>query len=297
MKLHEGERLQRESGFTLIEIAIVVVIIGLLLGGVLKGQEMIRNARSHNVADQGNAVKAAILGFSDRYRALPGDYSAAVANIPGLATTQTQPGINDMDGDGNSRIGWTDGATAGTLVDNTAAGFRSKELGLAWLHLGRSGFISGSYDGASFGAGTAAGIGATAEWACPGTTCMTNAFNGGLVISYASQQSGMNVVSSNARANQLWTGQGIPVEVIAELDRKVDDGQPHTGSFQVAKGFIGATPTVGHECANVGAVGAAAAASAALTITAATGVVTGGTFPTTWAVANQVTNCGGVYLF
>ena len=59
----------KQKGFTLVEIAIVLVIIGLLLGGILKGQELISNARVRNVADQVNAVKAAYFAFQDRYRA------------------------------------------------------------------------------------------------------------------------------------------------------------------------------------------------------------------------------------
>src|SRR5947208_13835939 len=76
---------QKQQGFTLIEIAIVLVIIGLLLGGVLKGQELITAARVRNLAAQLDGVKIAYLGFQDRYRALPGDYplGAPNANIPG----------------------------------------------------------------------------------------------------------------------------------------------------------------------------------------------------------------------
>src|SRR6476620_3558482 len=68
-------------GFTLIEIAIVLVIIGLLLGGVLKGQELITGARVRNLISQQDGIKAAFFGFQDRYRALPGDYAAADTNI------------------------------------------------------------------------------------------------------------------------------------------------------------------------------------------------------------------------
>src|SRR5215510_8766093 len=65
------------KGFTLIEIAIVLVIIGLLLGGVLKGQELITGARVRNLISQQDGIKAAFFGFQDRYRALPGDYASA----------------------------------------------------------------------------------------------------------------------------------------------------------------------------------------------------------------------------
>src|SRR6187401_2595076 len=82
---------KRQSGFTLIEIAIVLVIIGLLLGGVLKGQELITGARVRNLIQQQDGVKAAFFGFQDRYRALPGDYAAAGTNINGVT----------INGDGN----------------------------------------------------------------------------------------------------------------------------------------------------------------------------------------------------
>ena len=63
----------RQSGFTLVEIAIVLVIIGLLLGGILKGQEMITQAKIKNVIADFSGVSAAYHGYQDRYRAIPGD--------------------------------------------------------------------------------------------------------------------------------------------------------------------------------------------------------------------------------
>ncbi len=88
--------MRKQSGFTLIEIAIVLVIIGLLLGGVLKGQELITSARVRNLISQQDGVKAAYFGFLDRFRALPGDYSQASANIANVAA-----GAN---GNGNGQI-------------------------------------------------------------------------------------------------------------------------------------------------------------------------------------------------
>ena len=75
------------QGFTLIEIAIVLVIIGLLLGGILKGQELITSARVRNLISQQDGVKAAFFGFQDRFRALPGDYTAATTNIVAVSAT------------------------------------------------------------------------------------------------------------------------------------------------------------------------------------------------------------------
>ena len=65
--------MKKTLGFTLVEIAIVLVIIGLLLGGILKGQEMITQARIKNVINDFNGITAAINSYQDRYRALPGD--------------------------------------------------------------------------------------------------------------------------------------------------------------------------------------------------------------------------------
>src|SRR5713226_8139586 len=64
---------KRRQGFTLVEIAIVLVIIGLLLGGILKGQEMITQAKIKNVIADFSGVSAAYHGYQDRYRAIPGD--------------------------------------------------------------------------------------------------------------------------------------------------------------------------------------------------------------------------------
>ena len=63
----------QQKGFTLVEIAIVLVIIGLLLGGILKGQEMITQAKIKNVIADFSGISAAYHGYQDRYRAIPGD--------------------------------------------------------------------------------------------------------------------------------------------------------------------------------------------------------------------------------
>jgi len=86
---------QRQSGFTLIEIAIVLVIIGLLLGGILKGQELINSARVKNLANDFRNIPVFIYGYQDKFRALPGDDIAAVAHV---GTTSITPGVGDGDG-------------------------------------------------------------------------------------------------------------------------------------------------------------------------------------------------------
>ena len=73
----------RQAGFTLVEIAIVLVIIGLLLGGVLKGRDMITNAKIKRIENDFAGVAAAIYAYQDRYGVLPGDDPAASTRFAG----------------------------------------------------------------------------------------------------------------------------------------------------------------------------------------------------------------------
>lgn len=81
---------RNQSGFTLIEIAIVLVIIGLLLGGVLKGQELINSAKVKNLATDFRNIPVFIYGYQDKFKSLPGDDAAVVAHVGG--TPATTPG-------------------------------------------------------------------------------------------------------------------------------------------------------------------------------------------------------------
>ena len=77
----EGRGMPRQtSGFTLVEMAIVVLIVGSLVALIVQGQELIRSARVRSLTAQQSAVSTAVFGFQDRYRALPGDYAQASAN-------------------------------------------------------------------------------------------------------------------------------------------------------------------------------------------------------------------------
>lgn len=123
--MHQLQKIRKlQSGFTLIEIAIVMVIIGLLLGGVLKGQEMITNARLKNVVNDFNGISAAIFSYQDRYNALPGDDPGGDGRWGGTAALGAEG----------------DGVVAGayTIVDG------STESSIFWEHLHSSGLIAGT---------------------------------------------------------------------------------------------------------------------------------------------------------
>jgi prepilin-type N-terminal cleavage/methylation domain-containing protein len=232
--------MRKQRGFTLIEIAIVLVIIGLLLGGVLKGQELITAARVRNLASQLDGVKVAYFGFQDRFRALPGDYAAATAN----ANIQGLPG------------GCAPGPTCGNgIIDAT-------EVWVVWNQLSKAGFITGSYSGV-FGVDTAP---------TPANT-PNNPFGGYLQLIndtiYDDALEPAQPVALNIK-----TGAQIPSGVLAELDRKVDDGQPLTGTFRSLGNVARTTTPVGGAANTVVACNLAA--------------------PIVWNAAADLKNCGGV---
>ena len=94
-----------QKGFTLVEIAIVLVIIGLLLGGILKGQEMITQAKIKNVVADFSGISAAYYGYQDRYRAIPGDDLNAATRWSGATA-----------GNGNGVVGGKYNATCATAT-------------------------------------------------------------------------------------------------------------------------------------------------------------------------------------
>lgn len=85
-----------QTGFTLIELAIVLVIIGLLLGGVLKGQELINSAKVKNLTADFRNIPVYIYGYQDKFKAMPGDDKAAVTHLGSGATNAGSTGGNGV---------------------------------------------------------------------------------------------------------------------------------------------------------------------------------------------------------
>ncbi len=187
----------RQSGFTLVEIAIVLVIIGLLLGGILKGQELINSARVKNLANDFRVIPTYIYAYQDKFRALPGDDAAASTHLAGppVAANASTPGTL-----GNGVIeGFWDSAT------------QTDESYLFWQHVRLANLAAGS--------------------TTPGdpTFPPINAIGGRLGVTSAI--TGQTI--GGIQGTYIVCSGGILGRFAKQLDIQMDDGQTDTGSMRV----------------------------------------------------------------
>jgi prepilin-type N-terminal cleavage/methylation domain-containing protein len=223
-----------ERGFTLIEMSIVLIIIGLIIGGILKGQELIESARQKNFVSQTDGIKAAINSFSDRFRALPGD-SSRTTNICALCA-----GGND-----NGVVGTAATNYAGIIAtDADAVSTEYKEF---WNHLVGSGMIGG---GSTIATATAAGnfAGGPNPSPFPGSSFPQS----GLFVTYGTHEgegvAGQDTTGHWLRAQRYGATGGVfaaaasPGDAIIapqrafQLDLKYDDGRASLGRIRALAG-------------------------------------------------------------
>lgn len=213
-----------QAGFTLVELAIVMIIIGLLIGGILKGQELIANAQITATSSQIKAIEAAMTTFRDSYDAVPGDIANPGARLPNC----TAAPCNAV-GSGNNRLAQTPAAVA---ADPSTAG---EEATRFWTHLAAADLIGGldytsvaltwgaAVPAAEIGGGFTVGYaGAVADLVGAGAATM----NSGHYLSLRSVAA-TAVAASNANA-------ALRPTQAARLDRKLDDGIADAGSVLAA---------------------------------------------------------------
>ncbi len=197
--------MNKQTGFTLIELAIVLVIIGLLLGGVLRGQELINSAKVKNMARDFQNVQVYIYGYQDKFKALPGDDHSAAAHINGT----------------NPANGTQNGVIEGAW--NTAT--NADESCAFWQHVRLAGLAPG----------------ATAISCVAGNTYQPRNADGGLVgvqsastLATITGMTGAYAICSDAILGTFAT----------QLDTTLDDGETSTGSVRaITTGTTGAGMT------------------------------------------------------
>jgi prepilin-type N-terminal cleavage/methylation domain-containing protein len=211
----------KQAGFTLIEIAIVLVIIGLLLGGVLKGQELINSAKVKNLATDFKNVPVYIYGYQDKFRALPGDDSQAASHVSGGKTctgTSTTAG---------SPCNLSNGMIDGNWNDTTIA----SESFVFWQHVRLAGLAPGSTDttqGAAY--------------------LPTNATGGIVGVQSGTNSTTLTPMKDAAttveaiRGSYIVCSAGILGKFAKQLDIQMDDGNTASGSMMAGVQTTAGTP-------------------------------------------------------
>jgi prepilin-type N-terminal cleavage/methylation domain-containing protein len=198
MRAAVSHKCATESGFTLVEIAIVLVIIGLLLGGILKGQEMITQAKIKNVINDFNGITAAVTSYQDRYRQIPGDDQNASTRWASLAPAPKS-------GDGNGSV---DGRYNANDTTQAGAPAATAESNLFWQHLRIAGFVPGPTIGLGSG------------------TPPPNATGGMVGVETGGGAQGMGFTSLIVCTSNL------PDKVAVAVDTQMDDGNAMLGGVR-----------------------------------------------------------------
>lgn len=184
-----------QTGFTLIEIAVVLVIIGLLLGGVMKGQELINSAKVKNLATDFRNIPVFIYTYQDKYRALPGDDANAPTHVSGVSASGGTQGNGIIEGK------WNDTANS--------------EAFTFWQHVRLAGLLSGSTD-------------PTASTYLP-----INATNGKVGIQSGTSDATAAVIKDSAgvaiRGTHVICSDNIAGKFVKQLDITLDDGNTAGG--------------------------------------------------------------------
>lgn len=213
-------RTSKQRGFTLVELAIVLIVISLVVGGIVAGRTLVRNAELRSITSESENLIRATKQFVDKYQAMPGDFYKA---------SSYWSGVSDGDGTGFIECGFISGL---------------EEEFFAWSHLSAAKFIEGSFTGATGSPAVSDRI--------PGTNIPASSASGagwGMVYigkTLADNMSTSNVhyiVNNEPPLHVLWFGgrstSGASNEMTAvltaeeaeQIDIKLDNGIPGTGKI------------------------------------------------------------------
>ena len=184
----------QQSGFTLVEIAIVLVIIGLLLGGILKGQELINSAKVKNLANDFRVIPTYIYAFQDKFKSLPGDDAQVTAHVQGATASTTGPVGN------------------GIINGHWNSGDIAEESFVFWQHVRLANLAAGPTD-----TGDA-------------TYRPVNAVGGAIGINSVGAAATPQIKGMSGTYQVC--SKGILGKFAIQLDVQMDDGQPCTGSMR-----------------------------------------------------------------
>ena len=218
------------NGFSLVELSIVLVILGILTGGILTGQSLIRSAELRSVITESQNYQTAVHSFKNKYLALPGDMSNA-------HMFWTSAGGSGVIGDGCEAATGTGTQTCSGngdgLLDAASAADEYGEKYTFWQHLANAGLIAGNYTGKTGSAGTGD---STAGENVPqskltSTGVEVNSIGVPAPVGwYFDDNHGNIIVFGKKRVPTTHLDPVLTPEEIWGLDKKMDDGRPGTGT-------------------------------------------------------------------
>jgi type II secretory pathway pseudopilin PulG len=185
-------------GFTLIEMAIVLIIATLLMGASLKGQQLINIAKEKQVEADFSNIPMMIYGYQDKYKAIPGDDNNAVHRFSSIASS-----VHNGDGEGLIAGKWFN---FNPSADST----------LIWQHLRLAGLMGGETNLLSSG------------------YMPKNALGKSIDIQSGSDYGNSPIVDllgQPLHGTYTICSRGIPGELVISLDTRLDDGNPGMGNM------------------------------------------------------------------
>lgn len=229
------------NAFSLVELSITLVILGLLIGGILAGQSLVRAAELRAIPTEYRRYITASHTFRDKYFAYPGDFRDAT-KFWGFAGTANAPGCISNSGISTITTGGTCDGNGDAKLTRVAAGNTSSEIFQFWRHLALAGLIEGTYSGISGAA--VSGY----EVSISENTPASRLANGGWSLQYLETGSVNYVYNINYQnafyfggsAVNLTTTPILTAEEAWNIDTKLDDGRPGRGKV-IARNIIDCT--------------------------------------------------------
>lgn len=214
-----NKKYDKNRGFSLVELSIVLVVIGLLVGGITAGVSIVRGSKLKSVITDVENFKTGLLNFRSQYDAIPGDMLNAHDywddGADGVCGT-----ASDCNGNGNRRIDWSSGSSG-----------NERETYRSWQHLSLAGLVAGNFTGIGYaGSGNRADIGIN----IPASKVAGGGFN--LYYHTWFSISGNAIQFGAARGNTAATNSIINPKDAANIDKKIDDGSLESGKVLTHRG-------------------------------------------------------------
>lgn len=223
----------KQHGFSLIELSVVLVILGLLAGGAIMSQNLIRNAELRNTLAELDRYSKGYSYFRSKYNSVPGDMFDA-ADTWGIRAGSTGSDATCRNTKGS--YSGTCNGTGNNLIDQNYERF------LFWQHLARAGYIDGQYTGAST---DTTDLGRTPGVNTPLLSIGKTYFIEPIYIATPSAAD-TQYFNTVFNANTLWAGDNaLKPDELWSIDAKIDDGNPASGVVRTLK----ASASAGQNCA------------------------------------------------